>query len=242
MASMRKPFQGVGNIIRFNWHFYLIASVIFLFLLLIKWYVILLVLLAIVSVSLLASFYIYDRSDLYEMKWAGATLNDPAISIVNIHAGFDETSLLLNEKFPSASLKVFDFYDPRRHTEISIKRARRAYPPFPGTQGIHSTSIPLDDQYADKIFLTLSAHEIRDAEERKGFFLELKRVLKQDGCVFVTEHVRDLSNFLVYNIGYFHFISRRSWYRTFEAAGLRVIKEEKSTPFITTFILNKHGI
>jgi SAM-dependent methyltransferase len=162
--------------------------------------------------------------------------------IVNIHAGFDETSLLLREKFPLSSLKVFDFYDPRRHTEISIKRARRAYPPYPGTHGIHSSCIPLDDQQADKIFLTLSAHEIRDAEERKALFSELKRVLRHDGCVFVTEHIRDLPNFLVYNIGYFHFISRQSWYRTFKEAGFKVVKEEKTTPFITTFILNKHGI
>ncbi|HVV06880.1 MAG TPA: class I SAM-dependent methyltransferase [Puia sp.] len=242
MASMRKPFQGVGNILRFNRHFYLTACMIFLFLLLIKWYILLLVLLAIVSVSILASFYIYDRSDLYELKWAGVSINDPAIMIVNIHAGFDETSLLLREKFPRSSLKVFDFYDPGRHTEISIKRARRAYPPYPGTQGIHSSCIPLDDQEADKIFLTLSAHEIRDEEERTALFSELKRVLRHDGCVFVTEHVRDLPNFLVYNIGYFHFISRRSWYRTFKEAGFKVVKEEKTTPFITTFILNKHGI
>ena len=241
MAPMRKPFQGVRNIILFNWHFYLIAFTVLLFLLLTKWYILLLVLLAMIFASIIASFYIYDRSDLYEMKWA-ASIDHPAIVIVNIHAGFDETSLLLREKFPQSSLKVFDFYDPRQHTEISIKRARRAYPPFPGTQGINSTHIPLDDQHADKIFLTLSAHEIRDANERRLFFLELKRVLKRDGSVFVTEHLRDLPNFLAYNIGYFHFISKQLWYRTFEDAGFKVIKEEKSTPFITTFTLTRHGI
>ena len=52
--------------------------------------------------SLLVSFYVYDLSGLYQMKWSGEC---PACAcIVNIHAGFDETSVLLKEKFPACRI------------------------------------------------------------------------------------------------------------------------------------------
>ena len=46
-------------------------------------------------------------------------------NITNINAGFDETSYILDDKFPNATIKAFDFYDAEKHTEASIKRARK---------------------------------------------------------------------------------------------------------------------
>ncbi len=69
-----------------------------------------------------------------------------------------------------AHLQVFDFYDPHLHTEISIKRARKAYPAHPNTQSIQTSSIPLPNEVADSIFLVLAAHEIRNHAERARFF------------------------------------------------------------------------
>ena len=135
--------------------------------------------------------------------------------MVNIHAGFDETSILLSTKFPDAELIVFDFYDPEKHTEVSIKRARKAYPSYPNTKKIITSTIPLGDSCADKIFVTLAAHEIRDDNERIIFFKELYRILKTGGQIFVTEHHRDLYNFIAYTIGFFHFHSYSTWTNTF---------------------------
>ena len=59
--------------------------------------------------SLLVSWYVYDLSNLYKLSWLFP--NNDNIKIVNIHAGFDETSVLLSAKFPNAELIVFDFYD-----------------------------------------------------------------------------------------------------------------------------------
>ncbi len=42
-----------------------------------------------------------------------------------------------------------------------------------------------------------------------SFFNELNRVLKPNGQIVVTEHLRDLNNFLAYNIGFFHFLQDR---------------------------------
>ena len=128
-----------------------------------------------------------------------------------------------------------------RHTEASIRRARNACRPFPGTRSISTADVPLPDDSADKIFVTLSAHEIRNRGERIAFFKALKRCVKPAGQVVVTEHLRDLPNFLAYTIGFLHFLSAASWNKTFRQAGLAITATRKTTPFITTFVLEKHG-
>jgi len=250
MDKMRKPLQGVWNIIRFNWQFYVLAIVAVVVLLLLcnnltaalRAAAIVLVFLIVIStlISLTVSFYIYDISNLYKLTWLDK-LQINNSKIVNINAGFDETSNLLKNKFANSKLLVFDFYDPTKHREVSIKRARKAYPPFPNTQQASTTHLPLEDNSADKVFAILSAHEIRNDEERVSFFKELKRVLATTGKIIVTEHLQDRANFLAYNIGFFHFHSRTTWLNTFQSAGLNVADEIKVTPFITTFILDKNG-
>jgi SAM-dependent methyltransferase len=251
MDKLRKPFQGTWNIIRFNWHFYVLAFGAIIILLLLKnnlntslqSALNILIVLLIISIlfSLAISCYIYDLSNLYQLSWLDDIQFGKNDRIVNIHAGFDETSTLLQTKFPGAGLFVFDFYDPKKHPEVSIKRARKAYPPFPGTQQANTSHLPLQNNSTDKIFAILSAHEIRNDDERISFFKELKRVLKPSGKIFVTEHVRDTANFMAYNFGFFHFHSKNTWLKTFDRSGLTIRNEIKITPFITTFILDKNG-
>jgi SAM-dependent methyltransferase len=246
---MRKPFQGVLNIIRFNWHFYIMAIGLAMLLLLLagnvgatlQAYVYLAAVLVIgtTMISLLVSLYVYDLSGLYGFKWIEAQQSERLI--VNINAGFDETSALLQSKFKQAELIALDFYDPAKHTEVSIKRARRAYLPFPNTRQTETHDLPLSGNAADKIFVILAAHEIRNELERARFFKELSRVLKPSGQLYVTEHLRDVPNFMAYNIGFLHFFSRACWLRTFASANFTLRQEIKLTPFISTFILDKHG-
>ncbi len=246
---MRQPFQGVWNIVRFNWQFYVLSGGFLLLLVLLynlldtplQVYILivgLLVLLPIV-VSLVVSYYVYDLSGLYELKWIDSSMPDDKLRIVNINAGFDETSVLLQQKFPNAQLEVLDFYDPKKHTEVSIKRARAAYPPFPGTKAVTTTHLPVGDDTADKIFVIFAAHEIRDEAERMIFFKELKRIMKPTGEIVITEHLRDMPNFMAYNIGFMHFYSKPTWHKVFASAGLAIKKEKKLTAFISTFTLTK---
>jgi SAM-dependent methyltransferase len=249
METIRKPFQGVVNIVRFNWHLYAIALGIILMLLFIApyfegpfkamAYLLCLLIFATTFISLLASFYVYDISQLYNLDWIHKDNQEKII--LNINAGFDETSDLLQHKFNEAKLIVLDFYDPKKHTEISIKRARKAYPPFPGTKQIETNTIKLDGELADKIVVIFSAHEIRNQKERERFFKELYRILKPTGQIYVTEHLRDIPNFLVYNIGFFHFYSKSSWKTVFKKADLIISSEMKLNPFVATFILEKNG-
>jgi SAM-dependent methyltransferase len=249
---MRKPFQGVWNIIRFNWQFYVLAAVSAIVLLLLSHNfnaalrttsdILVILIICSTLISLAVSCYIYDFSALYSLSWLNHLPIKGNGKIVNIHAGFDETSILLKGKFADSELVVFDFYDPEKHTEVSIRRARKAYPPFPNTQQMKPAHLPLQDNSVDNVFAILSAHEIRNEDERKSFFQELRRVLSPTGQIIITEHLRDTANFLAYNIGAVHFHSKARWLKAFQSSGLRVAEEIKITPFITTFILVKNGV
>lgn len=247
----RKPFQGLINIIRFNWHYYIIAGLIITGVLLAKKFlspalqitsmVILFFAVAGIVISLAVSWYVYDYSDLYSLNWLDKLHIRSNQQLLNINAGFDETSSLLIQKYPDSNLMVLDFYDPVKHTEISIKRARKAYPAYPGTKTISTITIPLKANSVDFIFLIFAAHEIRNNEERVNFFQQLANAIKTDGKIIVTEHRRDIYNFIAYNIGFFHFFSTRTWKQTFFKAGLCNEKTFNLTPFISTFVLTKNG-
>lgn len=238
----------MANIIRFNWHFYALALVGVVVGLLFAawlggyWFVaglcVAVGVLATTVISLLVSWYVYDQSELYRFEWLPEV---PAGGrIVNIHAGFDETSALLAEKYPTAELTVLDFYDPDLHTEVSIKRARKVYPPYPGTIAVATSQLPLQASSTDVIFLLMAAHEIRDLEERSVFFTQLRKALKPGGRIILTEHLRDGPNALAYSFGVFHFLPYEEWYLTFSQAGFENVTEEKLTPFLTTFTLTKN--
>lgn len=249
MEQMRSPFQGLFNIIRFNWHYYAFAISIIIAMVLISFYlpkaltvyflVAGIIVISLMLISLMVSFYVYDLSGIYQFKWLAPAADEKLV--VNINAGFDETSHLLQHHFKTAELIALDFYNPELHTEVSIKRARKAYPPCPGTRATTTSRLPLSDNSADKVFAILSAHEIRDEKERITFFNEMHRIVKQEGEVIVIEHLRDLPNFLAYNVGFFHFLSRSSWLKVFRSSHFEIRKEIKITPFISTFILYKNG-
>lgn len=247
----RKQFQGVLNIVRFNWHFYAIAlPLIAVVVVGSMWLGYQLHLIAAIGsglallsimISLIASWYIYDNSNLYTMDWLNKANLENAKTIVNINAGFDETSALLVAKYPNATLQVFDFYDRTKHTEVSIERARKAYPPYPGTNLITTNTVPLEPNSIDCIFLILAAHEIRSNEERIVFFQQLSNALTSKGSIIVVEHLRDFNNFMAYNIGALHFLSKATWKETFSKANLITGSETKLTPFISIFTLKKNG-
>jgi hypothetical protein len=249
MELKRKPYQGVWNIVRFNWPFYVVAGFVILLVIgiagyfsgLIYYFLLAAALAACVGmlVSLVVSHYIYDRSRLYDFDWLDGLNFPQAGSALTVNAGFDETTSILQHKFPSLRFSMADFYDPHLHTEPSIERARKIYPPKPEVRKVNTADLPYNDQQFDLLFVLLSAHEIRNPKERILFFSELKRVLRDGGIIIVMEHLRDLPNFLAYTIGFFHFHSHAAWIKCFELAGLKLEREEKQTAFISLFILTK---
>jgi len=248
---MRKPCQGVFNIIRFNWHFYVLAAAFAITLFAaglfmngpMFWLCISIAIGIIAStfISLFVSYYVYDRSGLYDFHWLQQFNKLETPNILNIHAGFDETSTILKDNFPTANLQVFDFYDPEKHTEVSIERARKTYPPFKETVKITTCTLPIAANSADLTFNIFALHEVRDGNERIQFLKEQVARLENDGRIIVVEHLRDIPNFLAYNVGFFHFFSEREWIKNFLQAGLEIERKFKITAFISVFILKKRN-
>jgi SAM-dependent methyltransferase len=248
MVINRRPFQGVWNIIQFNWHFYLLAFIV-LCLLFAVWCLFprpigivagTFALLSgmVIFLSLSASYYVYDLSGFYELRW----LEDLSrMHILNINAGFDEMSHLIEQKHHKTELKVCDFYNPKKHTELSIKRARRAYPPHPNTIVIKTDDLPFANQTFDKSLAILSVHEIRDSKERSRFLAEMARVTKISGSIVIVEHLRDWRNLVAYTIGAFHFHSKGTWMRSFNEAGLLVKEEKRINLLVSCFVLQHNA-
>lgn len=248
---IRKPLQGVKNIVSFNWHFYVLVFFLWIIAFIFKSYFSDLIQLwinlgvyasiIVVAFSLLVSYYVYDHSNLYEFNFLNDIPKTANQKILNISAGFDETSPIIQSKFPDASLSICDFYDPLKHTEVSIKRARKLNPPSSETIKVNTNYLPFSENYFDQSFVIFSAHEIRSSKERVQFFSELKRVTKNEGEIYVLEHLRDIKNLIAYNLGFLHFYSRKTWLDTFYKANLRLDTETKLTPFISIFKLSGNG-
>lgn len=246
MEQKRRKFQGVLNILSFNRHFYVfglgVLCLLFLSHYLVSWPpllfgIIVAAFLYGLIMPLLVSAYVYDFSGYYDLHWMNELVKEQekADMIVNINAGFDETSFIIKRKFPQSDVKAFDFYNARQHTEPAIKRARKVSLVYPDTQQVASNSLPLKDCTVDIVFLLSAAHEIRSHDEKILFLKECHRLCKPGGKVVMVEHLRDFSNFLAFSVGFTHFFSRAVWKKAFEHAGFVSIRETKFTRFMSIF-------
>lgn len=250
MEIERRKFQGVLNILSFNRHFYVIGLLVLALIIacfyLLGWsnillWIIIAAFLYGLLMPLFVSAYVYDFSGYYTFKWLkDLNLNNLNIKrIVNINAGFDETSFILKSHFPNAELKVYDFYNSEAHTEPAIIRARKVSLVYPNTKQITTNKIPLKDESVNTIFLLSAAHEIRSFKEKVLFLKECCRICKPNGNVVMVEHLRDVPNFLAFSIGFTHFFSKRVWKQAFRASGFSSVKESKFTPFMSIFRFTK---
>lgn len=249
MEMKRRKFQGVLNILSFNRHFYVFGIVVLALIitshLIINWYdllywIIILVFLYGLIMPLIISAYVYDFSGYYNFDWLKSYNIEEADAkqILNINAGFDETSFIIKSIFPRSDLKVFDFYNAEQHTEPAIVRARKVSLIYPGTKQIISNSIPLEENSVDIIFLLSAVHEIRSQKEKVEFLKECHRLCKPGARVIMVEHLRDFPNFLAFSVGFTHFFSKRTWKKAFESAGFSSFAETKFTPFMSVFNCN----
>ena len=236
-------FKGMADIVRYNWPFYLSAILITLTAAIVLnvssnrplnialkcamaiafWWAV---------TSLIASHWIYDRSELTSWRWLRNVVSHPSARILNIHAGLDHVGPLLCDLFPQASCNMLDIYDPRTMSEPSIRRARRIQGAASGSPGVDSSNLPLESGSVDLVLLIFAAHEIREPSVRHAFFRELSRVLTPTGRIILVEHHRDAANFLAYGPGFLHFLSPRTWRRAAGHAGFQIRATNWFTPFV----------
>ncbi|HEY2461975.1 MAG TPA: class I SAM-dependent methyltransferase [Candidatus Acidoferrum sp.] len=251
-AANNQPgnFSGVKQIFLYNWHFYAAAVVLDL----LVWFWLRHSLPASASIlvcfaaalasfwavsSLLASHYVYDRSDLYQWNWLKSALKRNPQLWINIHAGLDQSSESLVRLFPNSRHRILDIYTQSEMTEPSIRRARNYTPSAVAAERANPLTLPLEDCACDTIFLIFVAHELRSPTTKIQFFHELHRALAPGGCIVLAEHLRDWKNFLAYGPGAFHFFSRRTWLAVAAEAGLSITKEFGIASFVRCFVFTK---
>ena len=247
----RNPFQGVTQIIRFNWPYYVIgaiasvagfsvlvwadlsrlggAIVLFGMTVTVFW----------LLASILVSFYVYDLSPLYRWDWLHGVVDKSPRVWVNFHAGLDETTAAIRRLFPGSEGNAIDIYDPGKMDERSIQRARRAAPKSRDARSGDFSALPLEDSECDTAFLILAAHEVRDPADRLRLFMELRRILKPGGTLILVEHLRDAWNFAAYGPGVRHFFTRAEWLRVTKDAHFSICNECKVTPFIRCLVFSR---
>jgi SAM-dependent methyltransferase len=189
--------------------------------------------------SVIASYFNYDYSDLYKLReWPTKSFPANPASAVIIHAGFDPASGAFRARYPDTSVRVLDFFTPEETTEASIQLAHRLNPPTGPQEHTALDDWPVKTASQDAVMALSAAHEIRDDARRTSFFREAKRVLRPGGRVVVIEQLRDLPNFLCFGVAALHFLSRRTWLRSFRDSGLVLEREFSITPFMRAFVLS----
>jgi SAM-dependent methyltransferase len=248
----RRRFDGVIQIVRYNWSQYVGSLVAILagsawlwlgdpnpgWLRLIVWSGALLAAWWCLA-SLAASHWIYDRSELYRWTWIPYFLPTQPWHWLNLHAGLDESSTTLHELFPASTGRTCDFYDAAEMSEPSIQRAR-AENTVMLAEHVDHRRLPFPDQAFDAVFLLFAAHELRRTSSRETFFHEIRRVLAPKGTVLLVEHIRDLANFAAFGPGFLHFMRGNEWHRLASIAGLEIVKEQRMTPFVKTILLRRN--
>lgn len=247
----RRLFQGVMQIVRFNWPMYVtafalaFAAMLAAALLPVPTWARLAIVLCTAGglfwtvASLVVSYWVYDCSPLCQWRWVAELFAMPPAVWLNVHCGFDESTLALRSLFPGTLGRPLDIFNAPEMTEPSILRARRLPTGQPTPEPADYRCLPADDASVDAVFAMLSAHELRRPAARATLFREFARVLKNDGQIVVAEHLRDAANFVAFGPGFVHFHSRAEWPATFRDAGLRVEREFRITPFVAVFVLRK---
>src|SRR3989449_9905662 len=185
----RGQFDGVLQIVRYNWTLYIVAVLVATLVVLLVDVVHppaalagLLILGAAAAVlslvlSLAVSHYVYDRSDLYRWEWIRDRVAPTPRHVVLVHAGLDETSLALQEMYPAAEVTILDIYDPTKMPEPSIARARREARSPLASVTADFRRLPLETASADLVTAIFVAHELRQAASKEAFFREARRGL-----------------------------------------------------------------
>ncbi|MGF1426662.1 class I SAM-dependent methyltransferase [Kitasatospora sp. LaBMicrA B282] len=187
------------------------------------------------ATSTLATWLVYDRSDLHDYTWLPALLPDGPGDHLVVATGLDEASRPIAARHPDVPQRIADLYDPALTTEGSIRRARRRVPPAPGGIPARPGALPAATGSLDTVFAVFAAHELRRPADRTALFTEIARVLRPGGTLVLVEHLRDAANTAVYGPGAWHFLPRTSWLGHAAAAGLHPAAERRIAGLVTAF-------
>lgn len=248
-VAIRRPYQGVLQILEFNRRSYIAALACIGAAMLalphlppigragvllctgpVLWWLV---------ASIAVSHYVYDRFPLYHLTWLSDALARKPRRWINIHCGLDEASDALAAVFPDSDGEVLDIFDPRIMTEPSIQQARQVSRSVIAARHAHYDDLEVAAESFDTAFCIFAAHELRRPSERVRLFKQIAWVLALGGDFVLIEHLRDWRNFLAFGPGFLHFFSDRAWRNAASQAGLALRSQFSLTPFVHVYILRR---
>jgi hypothetical protein len=234
----KRRYQGMLQILRYNWPAYAAALVTTVSLVTVGFVVpawtAAWMAAALISVgalwTLAAAHLVYDCSSLYRFAW----LPRRADSWASLHGGLDAATPRLAERFPEAFGISIDLWSPQTMPGRSARRARKDA--ARGVVPASPDSLPLAAASQDIMVLTFFAHEL-DESDRIALFGEVRRTLSPTGRAYLVEHLRDAANLAAFGPGAFHFLPRRTWNRNIMQGGLRVKSVTRVAVLVTVWSL-----
>lgn len=178
------------------------------------------------ATSLAASWWVYDRSPLYDGEWLRPLLPARTHRYAVVTTGLDEASAMLGNVLPTPPTLVLDCFGDT--AAGSIRRAHTADAGWP----CHHDALPVRAGALDAVVTVLAAHELRRPAQRAALFAEAYRVLRPGGRLVVVEHPRNAATIAAFGPGAWHFFPRRDWLRHSGSAGLALVAERALTPFV----------
>lgn len=182
--------------------------------------------------SLAASWWVYDRSELYRWTWLTSAVPGKPDDVLVVHAGLDEASQPVGRLWPDATVTSVDVHGGTGPTTSSLRRARATATSADGDE------LPTSGSF-DVAVAFLAAHEIRTHHGRVELLEDLRRSLRPGGRLVLVEHVRDLVNALAYGPAINHFYPVEEWHRVLNAADLDIVGEGRITPFVVVLTARK---
>ncbi len=187
------------------------------------------------AASTAATHLVFDASGLTRYAWLTEALGGPPRRWVNLTTGFDDTTGTLARLWPESTFLALDRFDDAVPHEPALRRARAIRPPS-GINVHPGDPLPVEAHSVDAVFLLMAAHEVRVPDARSALFADAARILAAGGRLVVAEHARDLANALAFGPGVLHFYEPATWRRAGTDAGLRLVAEQRRTPFVRAFV------
>lgn len=175
--------------------------------------------------SIAASWWIYDRSELYRWSWLQRSVPAVPARVLVVHAGLDEASAAVADLWPGVSVASVDVHGGIGRTTASLRLARRSAAAGPRADD----AIPVGNDLAVAF---LAAHELRTRSKRVEFIRDVARQLIVGGRLVLIEHIRDATNAAAFGPAIGHFYPVEEWREVIRLGGLELVAEERITPFI----------
>jgi hypothetical protein len=242
-AARKTSWKGAWQIVRFNWPSYALSFVVIVICAYAlqkpwapQWLLVSIVVSTIYfsAASLIASHWVYDLSPWAGSSWLADLLPPPRGRVLMVQTGFDSSEGRIQQQLGPCD--VTDLYGTPGIGGATVRRARRA---SAFDQTAVREALPAGPAAAETIVAAFALHEIRDAAARRTFFIALEHALVPQGRLLVVEHLRDWKNFLVFGLGFLHFLPAIEWKSCAAQAGLKIDKERSMTPFVRVFLWRK---